>query len=118
LKHLGIALAILILGLCFAQTTNTLTVTIPADVATAFGHAHAAEYAANKNRATQFGLTLTDDIAPSTAQALLLAEIATMIADKVQRYSPADLPARQGAESDITLRNRYQAQIKSKITVK
>jgi hypothetical protein len=118
MKRIGIILAVCLLGLCFAQTTNTITITIPADLAGVLTRAHAAEYAANKSRAAKFIQTLTEDIAPSTVQGMVRADVATIIADKVRLYSPADLPARKSGESDIELRNRYQAEVKSKLTVK
>jgi hypothetical protein len=117
-KRLGISLALLAALLCFAQTTNTLTVTIPSDVATDLAHAHTAEYADIKSRVSKLSQTLNEDTAPSTVQAMLQAGVASVIADKVQRYSPSDLPARQSGESDTALRNRYQAQVRSKLTVK
>ena len=118
MKYILRVLVLLGMVFAFAQTTNTLTVTIPSDVATAFAHAHAARYAEIKQRASKLTQPLTEENNPSTPQAAMDAEIATMIADLVLHYSPSDAPSKQANESDTDRRNRYQQQIRSKITVK
>ena len=116
MKRLGFTIAGGVL--LFAQTTGTMTVTVPSDIATAFGRAHQAQYAQNQQRALKLNRALTEESDPSTVPAALAAEIATVIADKVLAYSPSDAPAKQANESDTDRRNRYQSQIRSKITVK
>ena len=118
MKRLATTLALVALGLCLAQTTGTLTVTIPSDVATALAHAHAAQYAEIRTRAGKTLQTVDEASAPSTVQGMLGAEIATIIAIKVQRYSPRDLPSKQPGESDSSQYNRYQSSVRSQITVK
>lgn len=118
MKRLTFSLIIISGFLCFAQTVNTITITIPSDIATAYFNASAAEYAIVKNQTAKYGRALTEDTVPSTMEGSLKAEIATLIADKVQHYSPKDLPAKQNGETDLQQRNIYQAQVKANIIVK
>lgn len=104
--------------LLFAQTPGAMTVTIPADVLAILSRAHLAEYQINQKRAAKLSQKLTEDANPSTIQGMIQADLATIIVDKVQRFSPADLPAKQTGESDADQRNRYHAQMKSKIVVR
>lgn len=118
MKRIGITISLLAAVLCFAQNTDTLTVTIPADVVSAFSKAVAKEHASETARTSHRGRVLTEEDLPSTAESALRAAAATVIADKVARYSADSLPTKLPGETDTDQRNRYQALLKAAITVK
>jgi hypothetical protein len=116
-KRIAILAAAVAAGLCLAQSTDTITITVPAETVTALAHAFSAERAEVQQMAARMSHTLTPAEAPSTVQSYLGAKLAAIIADRVVRYSPADAPAKLSGEDDNARRNRYQQQILSSLVV-
>jgi hypothetical protein len=98
--------------LCFAQ--GSITITVPSDIATKYGHAQNAEAQSLKQQAQRLSLPAPES---ASASSDLASHLATVICDAILKYSPADAPARKSGESEMDYRNRFQQEIRSKISV-